>query len=58
MKKATASSILGIALLLAVGVLAQSQPPAKVPRIGFIGGSPATDSARIEALRQGLRELG
>src|SRR5262245_33589396 len=39
---------------------AQAQQPAKVPRIiGFLGvTSPSTISARVEALRQGLRELG
>jgi putative ABC transport system substrate-binding protein len=47
------------ALLVALGVSAQAQQPAKIPRIGFLsGGSFASLSARIEALRQGLRELG
>jgi putative ABC transport system substrate-binding protein len=37
----------------------QAQQPAKVPRIGFLtAGSPSTIGARIEALRQGLREFG
>ena len=41
------------------GVAALAQQPAKVPRIGFLGAtSPSTISARIEAFRQGLRELG
>jgi putative ABC transport system substrate-binding protein len=35
------------------------QPPKKGARIGIlVGGSASSDSARIEALRQGLRELG
>jgi putative ABC transport system substrate-binding protein len=39
--------------------LAQAQQPTKIPRIGFlIGNSPSAISARIEAFRQGLRELG
>ena len=39
--------------------IAQLQQPKKIPRIGvLVGGSAASDSARIEALRQGLRELG
>jgi putative ABC transport system substrate-binding protein len=39
--------------------LAQAQQPAKVPRIGYLGGgSPSSYPARIEAFRQGLRELG
>ena len=32
--------------------------PAKIPRIGFLGSDPTAVSTRIEALRQGLRELG
>jgi putative tryptophan/tyrosine transport system substrate-binding protein len=46
-------------MLLALCASAQAQQPAKVPRIGFLGGAfPATLSARIEAFRQRLRELG
>jgi putative ABC transport system substrate-binding protein len=38
--------------------LAQAQQPTKVPRLGFLtAGSPSTIPARIEAFRQGLREL-
>ncbi len=41
------------------GVVVQAQQPKKVPRIGFLStGSPSTTPARIEAFRQGLRELG
>jgi putative ABC transport system substrate-binding protein len=49
-----------IALLtLALVHLAEAQQAKKVPRIGFLGiASPSTISARIEAFRQGLRELG
>ena len=37
----------------------EAQQPKKVPRIGFLSGvSPSAISARIEAFRQGLRELG
>src|SRR5262245_21693183 len=46
-------------ILATCGVVAQAQQPTKIPRIGFLGGtSPSAISARIEALRQGLRELG
>jgi putative ABC transport system substrate-binding protein len=39
--------------------IAQAQQAAKIPRIGFLMASlPSADSARIEAFRQGLRELG
>jgi putative ABC transport system substrate-binding protein len=47
------------ALLFALCVSAQAQQPTKVPRIGFQLDAPAaTAAARIEAFRQGLRELG
>jgi ABC-type uncharacterized transport system substrate-binding protein len=59
MKKASAPSILVAMMLLVVGVTAQAQQPKKVPRLGFlIGSSPAAIAARIEAFRQGLRDLG
>ena len=38
---------------------AQAQQPTKVPRIGYLTASSlSAQSARIEAFRQGLRELG
>jgi putative ABC transport system substrate-binding protein len=47
------------AVLLALSVPAQAQQPAKVPRIGFQLDAPVSAvAARIEAFRQGLRELG
>ena len=59
MKKAGAVSILFVVVLLAVAVLAEAQQPAKIPRIAYLGGASfAASSARIEAFRQGLRELG
>jgi ABC-type uncharacterized transport system substrate-binding protein len=49
-----------IAFVLAVtGTVVQAQQPTVIPRIGFLtAGSPSTIPARIEAFRQGLRELG
>jgi putative ABC transport system substrate-binding protein len=45
-------------LLITVSFV-QAQQPKKVTRIGFLSGtSPSTISARVEAFRQGLRELG
>jgi putative tryptophan/tyrosine transport system substrate-binding protein len=45
--------------LLTTASIAEAQQPAKMPRIGFlIGSSPSANAARIEAFRQGLRELG
>ena len=46
-------------IFLATVSLAQAQQPAKVPRIGYLSStSPSAASSRIEAFRQGLRELG
>ena len=47
------------ALLLALCLSAEAQQPTKVPRIGYLGTNPrSTNPARIDAFRQGLRELG
>jgi putative tryptophan/tyrosine transport system substrate-binding protein len=47
------------AVLFALHSAAQAQQPKKIPRIGFLGAiSPSAASARTEAFRQGLRELG
>jgi putative ABC transport system substrate-binding protein len=41
------------------GARAEAQQPKEVPRIGFIGGvSPSAVAERLDAFRQGLRELG
>jgi putative ABC transport system substrate-binding protein len=41
------------------GASAYAQQPTKIPRIGFqSAASPSANAARIEAFRQGLRELG
>jgi putative ABC transport system substrate-binding protein len=46
-------------VILASTHLADAQQPAKIPRIGFLAATkPATVAARVEAFRQGLRELG
>ena len=49
-----------IALVLAMFcAVAQAQQPKKVPRIGYLSSfDPATESARSEAIRLALRELG
>src|SRR5262245_13051434 len=47
------------ALLLAFCFSVEAQQSRKVPRIGYLtGATPDGQSARLEALRQGLRELG
>jgi putative ABC transport system substrate-binding protein len=59
MKKTFLLSILVVALQFADGVKAQAQQPARIPRIGIlIAASTSFYSARVEALRQRLRELG
>jgi putative ABC transport system substrate-binding protein len=59
LKKAAVSSILIAVVLLALGVIAEAQQPAKVPRIGYLtANSPSAMAARNEAFRQGLRGLG
>jgi putative ABC transport system substrate-binding protein len=47
------------ALLSALSFPVEGQQPMKVARIGFlVDGTPSTHSTRIQAFRQGLRELG
>ncbi len=60
MKLRTIGLISTLALgLLAASLPAEAQQTGKVYRIGFIAGaSPAAIPKRVEAFRQGLRELG
>jgi len=46
------------AMLFALCVPASAQQPGKIPRIGYLGGSSASNPTRIDAFRQGLHELG
>src|SRR5882724_8612721 len=44
---------------LLITSMAQAQQPTKVPRVGYLSPtSPSISPTRIEAFRQGLRELG
>ena len=46
-------------ILLAVGFLAEAQQPAKIIRIGYLSaGDPTSRGYRIDAFRDGLKELG
>jgi putative ABC transport system substrate-binding protein len=48
-----------ITALLTTAFPLEAQQPAKISRIGYLSaGSPSANSPRIEAFRQGLRELG
>ena len=59
MKKAAVPSILVAVVLLAVGVIAEAQQATKIPQIGYLEGGPlSAHTSRMEAFRQGLRELG
>jgi putative ABC transport system substrate-binding protein len=61
-KKEMKKKIVGFALgtlLFALSFPAEAQQPKKVPRMGYFSArDPASDSARSEAVRLGLRELG
>jgi putative tryptophan/tyrosine transport system substrate-binding protein len=58
-KAAVVLSILVVAVQLTIGLVADAQQSAKVPRIGYLTvASLSSNVARIEAFRQGLRELG
>ena len=59
-KLVIALSLAGTAVrLLTAGTAARAQQPAKVPRIAILAGSSAAgESPRVEAFRQGLRDLG
>jgi putative ABC transport system substrate-binding protein len=60
MKKAALLSILVVAVLLAVAVIAEAQQPMKIRRIGFVSasGDANTPGPLVEAFRQKLRDLG
>ena len=58
-EEAAVPSILVAVVLLALGVIADAQQPKKIPRIGYLAaGDPASESARAEAIRLALHELG
>src|SRR5262249_397855 len=48
------------AMLFALSVFAEAQQPTKIPRIGYVSGSgdASNQGPYVEALRQGLRDLG
>src|SRR6266481_6539357 len=58
-KAAVVLSILVVAVQLTIGLVADARQSAKAPRIGYLTvASLSSNMARIEAFRQGLRELG
>jgi putative tryptophan/tyrosine transport system substrate-binding protein len=59
MKSAVVPSILVAVVLFAVAVIAEAQQAMKIPQIGYLEGGPlSAHTSRMEAFRQGLRELG
>jgi hypothetical protein len=58
MRKAGVLSILFVVVLVAFAVIAEAQQPKRVPRIGFLTGSPSVFLGRIEAFRRGCASLG
>jgi putative tryptophan/tyrosine transport system substrate-binding protein len=48
------------AMLLSLSVPIQAQQPPKIPRIGYVSGTgdASNQGPYVEALRQGLRDLG
>src|SRR5215467_14590396 len=59
LRKTALASILFAGALLAVAVAVEAQQPKKVTRIGYLTvASLSSNVARVEAFRQGLRELG
>ena len=59
MKKAAALSIVIAVILPAVAVIPEAQQAMKIPQIGYLEGGPlSAHTARMEAFRQGLRDLG
>ncbi len=59
MRKTALASILFAGALLAVAIAGEAQQPTRMPKIGYlIATSPSIVTPRIEAFRQGLRELG
>src|SRR5947207_12526477 len=59
MKKASVVSILFLAVLIAVAIIANAQQPKKVHRVGYLGTTDAAgESTRSEAIRLALREFG
>src|SRR5258706_8618201 len=56
--KSNLSLVLTIALMIS-GAIAEAQQPNKIPRLGYLAAStPSANSTRVDAFRQGLRELG
>jgi putative ABC transport system substrate-binding protein len=58
MKRAAVPSILVAVVLLAVGVIAEAQQPAKLPKVGFLGVRPDDSKTTFESFKRQLQTLG
>ena len=58
MKRAAASSIVVLVMLLFVVGIAEAQQPTKVSKIGWLGIGTTTSNSRFEEFRRALRDLG
>ncbi|HSE87323.1 MAG TPA: hypothetical protein VLJ79_13955, partial [Candidatus Binatia bacterium] len=58
MKKAVVPSILVAVVLLALGVIAEAQQPAKVAKIGWLAVRPASAASVIESFQREFGKLG
>ena len=59
MKRAALRPLLIAVVLLAIALIAEAQQASKSPQIGYLEGGPlSVHKARMEAFRQGLREVG
>src|SRR5207302_6618589 len=58
-KKTVVALAVALVLILTLVTRNEAQQAKKIPRIGFLAAtSPSVEAARVEAFRQGLRELG
>ena len=59
LRRAASAAALALVAIVAAPSVADTQPPPKIPRIGYLGPvSPTEGAVLLESFRQGLRELG
>jgi len=59
LRRAASAAALALVAIVAAPSVADTQPPPKIPRVGYLGPvSPTEGAVLLESFRQGLRELG
>ena len=59
LSRAASAAALALVAIVAAPSVADTQPPPKIPRVGYLGPvSPTEGAVLLESFRQGLRELG